>query len=103
MYAIVITGGKQYKVSQGDTLRVEKIEAEVGAHIELDRVAMLAKEDGVVVDPDALSSAKVLATVLRQGRAKKVRVFKYKRRKNYHRTRGHRQSFTELRIGEIQA
>ena len=103
MYAVVITGGKQYKVSQGDVLRVEKLEVPVGGTIELDQVCLVAKDDGVVVDAQALASAKVVAAVTGQGRRKKIRVFKYKRRKNYHRTYGHRQSYTELTIQEIQA
>ena len=103
MYAVVTTGGKQYKVSQGDVLRVEKIDAPVGETVELDQVKLVAGDDGLVVDPAALSSAKVIAQVTGQGRGKKIRVFKYKRRKNYHRTYGHRQSYTELRVREIQA
>lgn len=103
MYAVVSTGGKQYRVSQGDTLRVEKLEAEIGATVELSHVSLIAKEDGIVVDPAALASAKVIADVVDQGRAKKIRVFKYKRRKQYHRTHGHRQSYTELIIRDIQA
>jgi large subunit ribosomal protein L21 len=103
MYAVIQTGGKQYKVSQGDTLRVEKLEAAVGETVELDHVSLIAKEDGIVVDPKALESAKVVAEVTGQRRAKKIRVFKYKRRKNYHRTYGHRQQYTELQIRDIQA
>lgn len=103
MYAVIITGGKQYRVALGDTLRVEKIDAEVGATVQIDKVSFLAKDDGIVADPGALASAKVMAEVVSQGRAKKIRVFKYKRRKNYRRTQGHRQSYTELRIREIQA
>ncbi|HPO17524.1 MAG TPA: 50S ribosomal protein L21 [Candidatus Hydrogenedentes bacterium] len=103
MYAVVKTGGKQYKVSPGDFVRVEKLEVPVGGTVELDEVCLVAKDDGVVVDPQALASVKVIAEVSGQGRRKKIRVFKYKRRKNYHRTYGHRQSYTELKIREIQA
>ena len=103
MYAVVTTGGKQYKVAQGDVLRVEKLDAGIGETVELDQVGLLVKEDGIVTDPQALSGAKVVAEVVDQDRAKKIRVFKYKRRKNYRRTRGHRQYYTELRIREIQA
>ncbi len=103
MYAVVMTGGKQYKVAPGDTLRVEKLDVPVGGTVELDQVRLVAKDEGVVVDPQALSSAKVIAKVMGQGRLKKIRVFKYKRRKNYHRTIGHRQSYTQLKIQEIQA
>jgi len=103
MYAVVKTGGKQYKVTQGDLLRVELLDAEVGDTIELGSVCLVVKDDGVVTDPQALASAKVTAQVTVHGRGKKIRVFKYKRRKNYHRTYGHRQSYTELRVREIQA
>jgi large subunit ribosomal protein L21 len=103
MYAVVTTGGKQYKVAQGDVLRVEKLDAAVGETVELDRVHLVAKEDGVVVDPSVLASAKVVALVTGEGQRKKIRVFKYKRRKNYHRTYGHRQEYTEIKIAEIQA
>lgn len=102
MYAVVTSGGKQYKVQPGDTLRVEKLEAEVGSTVELDPVHLLAKDDAIIVDPRDLASVKVVAKVTQQGRGKKIRVFKYKKRKNYHRTYGHRQDFTELMIREIQ-
>ena len=103
MYAVVKTGGKQHKVSQGDMVRVEKIDAPVGDTVELTEIALLSNEDGLVVDPKALESAKVVCQVVRQGRAKKIRVFKKKRRKNYMRTYGHRQRYTELRVQNIQA
>jgi len=102
MYAVVSTGGKQYKVAPGDRLRVEKIEAGVGDTVELDQVRLISDDSGMVLDADALSSAKVLARVVDQDRHKKIRVFKYKRRKNYRRTRGHRQDYTELQIQDIQ-
>ncbi|MDK1020723.1 MAG: 50S ribosomal protein L21 [Candidatus Hydrogenedentes bacterium] len=102
MYAVVATGGKQVKVSQGDTFRVEKLEAKVGDTVELDQVKMLSKDDGTVIDVEKLSKAKVVCTVTAQGRAKKIRVFKFKRRKNYHRTYGHRQPFTELKVDKIE-
>jgi large subunit ribosomal protein L21 len=102
MFAVLTTGGKQYKVSQGDRLRVEKIDAPVGENIELTNVNMLGKDDGVVVDAKVLASAKVVAKVTFQGKGKKIRVFKMKRRKNYSRTQGHRQLYTELQINEIK-
>lgn len=101
MYAVVATGGKQVKVAEGDVIRVEKLDANVGDTIELEDVKFIAKEDGAVVDPAALKGAKVICRVTGQGRRKKIRVFKMKRRKNYHRTIGHRQDFTELKIQEI--
>jgi large subunit ribosomal protein L21 len=103
MYAVVKTGGKQYKVTQGDRLRIELIDAGVGDTVNLDQVCLLVKDDGVVTDPEALASSKVVAQVIAQGRRKKIRVFKYKRRKNYHRTYGHRQSYTEIQVQDIQA
>jgi len=103
MYAVVATGGKQVKVAEGDRLRVEKIDKEVGDTVELADVKFIAKDDGPILDPDTLGKAKVLCTVTGQGRGKKIRVFKYKRRKNYHRTYGHRQSYTELKIEKIEA
>ena len=101
-YAVVTTGGKQIKVSEGDVVRVEKLDVAVGDTIELDNVALLAKDDGIVVEASALSEAKVICKVLGQGRAKKIRVFKMKRRKNYSRTYGHRQMYTELKVQEIR-
>ncbi len=102
MYAVVTTGGKQYRVSEGDVLRVEKLAGEVGDTLELGPVSMIAGDGGVTLGA-ALASAKVTAQVVSQGRRKKIRVFKYKRRKGYRRTQGHRQSFTEVRITAIQA
>ncbi|MBX3180568.1 MAG: 50S ribosomal protein L21 [Candidatus Hydrogenedentes bacterium] len=103
MYAVVVTGGKQYKVAQGDRLRVEKLDTPVGESVELDNVCLLVNEDGIVAEPDALSGARVIAEVTGAGRRKKIRVFKKKRRKNYMRTYGHRQSFSEITIREIKA
>ncbi len=103
MYAVVTTGGKQVKVLEGDVLRVEKIDAPVGDTVELDKVCLLVTDDGIVAEPTALESAKVTCEVTDQGRRKKIRVFKKKRRKNYMRTYGHRQSFTELRVRSIQS
>ena len=103
MYAVVNTGGKQVKLSEGDIVRVEKLDAPVGDQIELDSVCLLAKDDKLVVEPKALAKAKVICQVTRQDRAKKIRVFKKKRRKNYMRTYGHRQSYTELKVVEIKS
>lgn len=103
MYAVVTTGGKQIKVAKGDIVRVEKIEAPVGDTVELGGVCLLAKEDSLVVDPKALAGAKIICEVTAQDRAKKIRVFKKKRRKNYMRTQGHRQYYTQLKVREIQA
>ncbi len=103
MYAVVTTGGKQIKVAEGDVVRVEKLEAAVGDTIELDNVQLIGKDDGAVFDEKALAKAKVICQVTDQGRRKKIRVFKMKRRKNYHRTIGHRQYYTELKVQEIKS
>jgi large subunit ribosomal protein L21 len=103
MYAVVATGGKQIKVTKGDIVRVEKIEAPVGDTIELTAVCLLAMEDSLVVDPEILKTAKVVCEITEQDRAKKIRVFKKKRRKGYVRTQGHRQSYTQLKVRDIQA
>lgn len=101
MYAVISTGGKQVKVQPGAVVRVERIDAPVGERIEMGRVCLIASEQGLIVDPQQLSGAKVVCEVVNQGRGKKVRVFKKKRRKNYTRLQGHRQAYTELRVREI--
>ena len=103
MYAVVTTGGKQVKMAQGDVVRVEKIEAPVGDTVELTTVNLVAKEDGIIADPKLLATVKVVCEVTGQGRRKKIRVFKYKKRKDYRRTAGHRQSYTELKVKDIVA
>lgn len=103
MYAVVVTGGKQYKVAEGDRLRVEKIDTPVGEQVELDKVCLLVNEDGIIAEPGALSSARVIAEVTAVGKRKKIKVFKMKRRKNYRRTNGHRQQFSEITIRAIKA
>ena len=101
MYAIIKTGGKQYQVSSGDQLRVEKLEGDVGDTVELDSVLLLADGDQVTVGTPLVENAKVTATIAEQGKAKKIKVFKRKRRKGYRLMRGHRQSYTALKIAEI--
>ena len=101
MYAIVQTGGHQYKVAPGDTIEVEKIDAEPGADLELGDVLMVIGDDGVQIGSPLVSGAKVLATVLSQGRGHKLIVFKYKPKKRYRRKTGHRQSITRLSITDI--
>lgn len=100
MYAVIRTGGKQYKVAVDDVLRVEKLPGEKGDTVELTDVLMVAGEEGVKTG-EAAAQAKVTAAILAQDRAKKVLVFKKKRRKNYRRKQGHRQYYTELRITGI--
>jgi large subunit ribosomal protein L21 len=101
MYAVIQTGGKQYRVAAGDVLRVEKLEADKGAAITFDKV-LLVGGDNVKVGKPFVTGAKVTATVVAQDRAKKIIVFKFRRRKNYRRKNGHRQPFTELRITGIE-
>ena len=100
MYAVLETGGKQYKVSQGDVISVEKLSAKPGEKVELSKILMIGGEKTVIGNP-VVKSAKVIGEVVKQDRADKVIVFKMKRRKNYRRTRGHRQAFTSLKITEI--
>ena len=101
MYAIIKTGGKQYRVKSGEQVKVESLVAEVGAAVSFDDVLMLGEGDGVKVGAPFVSGAKVKATVVSQGRGDKVRIFKLRRRKHYQKTQGHRQSYTELRIDDI--
>jgi large subunit ribosomal protein L21 len=102
MYAVIKTGGKQYRVSEGDVLRVEKLDGDVGATIELGDVLMLGGEK-VSVGKPTVKGAKVTAEIVAQDRAKKIIVFKMRRRKNYRRKQGHRQPYTEIRITGISA
>jgi len=103
MYAIVNTGGKQYQVAPGDRLRVEKLEGNVGDTVELSEVLLVANDDDVKVGQPVVDGAKVTAQIVEQGKAKKVLVFKKKRRKGYQVKNGHRQLFTALEIKEISA
>jgi large subunit ribosomal protein L21 len=101
MYAVIQTGGKQYRVKSGEQLKVELLAAEVGATVSFDRVLMLGEGDGVRVGAPFVDGATVKATVVAQGRGEKIRIFKLRRRKHYAKTQGHRQGFTEVRIDEI--
>nr|VFJ56810.1 MAG: LSU ribosomal protein L21P [Candidatus Kentron sp. FW]VFJ60699.1 MAG: LSU ribosomal protein L21P [Candidatus Kentron sp. FW] len=101
MYAVVMTGGKQHRVQVGDSLRVEKLVAEEGASITLDKVLMVGAGENITVGTPYVAGGDVSAKVKSQGRGKKIRVIKFKRRKNYRRTQGHRQSFTEIEITGI--
>lgn len=98
MYAVVKTGGKQYRVSAGTKIKVEQLPAEVGSEVTLDQVLMIAADGNVKLGSPLLSGAAVKAKVLSQGRGDKVRIFKMRRRKHYRKTQGHRQNFTELEI-----
>ena len=103
MYAIVKTGGKQYKVAQGDVLFVEKLEANEGDVVTLDQVLAVAGENGLTVGSPVVEGATVTAKVVAQGKAKKVIVYKYKRKSGYHKKNGHRQQFTKVKIESITA
>jgi large subunit ribosomal protein L21 len=103
MYAIIETGGKQYRVSPGETVEVELLDGLVGETISLSRVLMVQEETGARIGTPVLAGAVVKAEVVAQGRLPKVIVFKKQRRKNYRRTKGHRQSYTRLKITEIHS
>ena len=101
MYAIIATGGKQYKVSEGDIIRVEKLDAEAGSEVVFDKVVAVSdKELKVAKD---VEGATVSATVMEQGRGKKIIVYKYKRKSGYHKKNGHRQAYTQVKIDKINA
>lgn len=102
MYAVIKTGGKQYRVTEGDRLRVEKLAGEVGSSLTFDEVLMLGGET-VAIGTPLVAGAKVTAEIVAQDRDKKVIVFKFRRRKNYRRKRGHRQPFTEIKITGVRA
>ena len=101
MYAIVKTGGKQYKVAEGDVLFVEKLEGNAGDVVTLNEVLACTKDGELVVGAPTVEGASVQAKVVEQGKAKKVIVFKYKAKKNYRRTQGHRQPYTKIQIEKI--
>ncbi len=103
MYAVVSTGGKQYKVTQGEVLRVELLDADEGATVELDQVLMVADGDNINIGTPLVSGGKVTAVVKNHGRAKKVEIMKFRRRKHHQKRTGHRQHYTELEITGISA
>jgi len=103
MYAVIKTGGKQYRVSEGQTLRVEKLDAEAGANVEFDQVLMVADGDSVKVGTPLVNGGKVTAEITSQGRGDKIKIVKFRRRKHYRKQAGHRQHFTEVKITGIQA
>lgn len=103
MYAVFATGGKQYRVKQGDTVRVEKVLAEEGASVDFDQVLMIGEGADVKVGAPYLDGGKVSAMVTAHGRGKKVQIIKFRRRKHHMKRQGHRQAFTELKITGISA
>ncbi|MCG7757503.1 MAG: 50S ribosomal protein L21 [Nitrosomonas sp.] len=103
MYAVIKTGGKQYRIQVGEKLKVEQLQAENGSELVIDQVLMVADGDKVSVGTPLVSGAKVSATVLGQGRHDKIRIFKMRRRKHYQKHQGHRQNYTEIQITGISA
>jgi large subunit ribosomal protein L21 len=103
MYAVIKTGGKQYKVTAGERVKVEKLVGDVGSKVVIDKVLMIADGEKTTIGAPLVAGAKVNVTVLSHGRADKVMIFKFRRRKHYRKTQGHRQSFTEIQIDTIAA
>lgn len=103
MYAIIETGGKQYKVSEGDVIFVEKLGVEAGAGYDFDKVLALSNDEGLSVGAPYVSGASVSASVIGEGKNKKVIIYKYKSKKGFHKKRGHRQPYTKLQINKINA
>jgi large subunit ribosomal protein L21 len=103
MYAVIATGGKQYKVTKGETLRVEKLAGDEGSTVKLDNVLMVADGDKVSVGTPMLDKATVTAKIMAHGRGKKVEIIKFRRRKHSRRQMGHRQSYTEIEVTDIKA
>ncbi len=103
MNAVLKTGGKQYRVSEGDVLQVEKLAGETGATIELNEVLSVGEGDSITVGTPTVENAKVVCEILEHGRGKKIIVFKKKRRKGYTKKQGHRQDFTSIRVKQIKA
>ena len=103
MYAVIATGGKQYRVEKGSVLRVELLKAEAGATVEFDQVLLIADGEKITVGKPMLKGSKVTATVESHGKGDKVSIVKFRRRKHYLRMKGHRQQYTQVRINEISA
>ena len=103
MYAVIKTGGKQYKVVAGETLKVERLAGEVGTDVTLDQVLAIGSGADLVAGAPLVTGASVLASIVSHGRHEKVRIFKMKKRKHYQKRQGHRQSFTEIRISAVNA
>jgi large subunit ribosomal protein L21 len=101
MYAVIKTGGKQYRVTSGDKLKIEMLAADVGSEVTFDQVLMVGGDGDMKLGAPLLSGASVKATVLAQGRGDKIRIFKMRRRKHYRKSQGHRQHYTEVRISNI--
>lgn len=103
MYAVIVSGGRQYRVTEGQTLKLEKLAAEVGSTVDFDHVLMVANGDDIKLGLPNVKGAKVAASVVSQGRHKKIKIMKFRRRKHHQKETGHRQYFTEVKIEKIQA
>ena len=103
MYAVIKTGGKQYRVAQGETLKIETVAGDVGSAVVLDKVLMVGEGDKVTVGKPLINGATVKATIVSHGRGDKIRIFKMRRRKHYQKHQGHRQNYTELSVESINA
>lgn len=103
MYAVIVSGGKQHRVTQGETLKLEKIEQPTGATVEFDQVLLVANGDDVKVGAPVVAGAKVTAEIVSHGRHDKIRIIKFRRRKHHMKRQGHRQWFTEIRVTGINA
>jgi large subunit ribosomal protein L21 len=103
MYAVIASGGKQYKVQEGEILKVEKLDGQVGSEVAFDQVLLLSDGEAVKIGRPTLADVAVRGHIIEQGREKKILVFKYKRRKRYRRKQGHRQSYTAVKIDRIDA
>ncbi len=103
MYAVIVSGGKQHRVTEGEVLKVEKLQAEAGSSVEIDKVLLVADGEDVKIGAPVVEGAKVTAEVVSHGRGKKVRIMKFKRRKHHMKQMGHRQWFTEIKVTGISA
>jgi large subunit ribosomal protein L21 len=103
MYAVIETGGKQYRVLEGDTVFIEKLGSEVGEDVVFDKIVALGKDDGFIVGTPYVEGVKVLAKVVKNGKNKKIMIFKFKAKKNYRKRQGHRQPYTKVEIQKIEA
>jgi large subunit ribosomal protein L21 len=102
MYAIIATGGKQYKVTEGEALQIEKLKAEAGSQVEFDQVLMLVDGEKVEVGTPYLDGVKVTGEVVKQGRGEKIHIIKFRRRKHHMKRQGHRQDFTEIKVKSVK-
>ncbi len=102
MYAVIQTGGKQYKVAVGEMVKVEKLDVEVGEKVTLDQVLMLKDDNGTRIGDPLVQGARIVGEVIEQGRAKKITVYKYKKRKNQRKKQGHRQAYTRILVEKIE-